>query len=212
VVEGERLVLRTEYGIRAHRAGLVTELGFGEGLTGHVARSGEILVLEDLIGDARAHNLAWLREEGFVSCAGLPLQGREGLVGVALLLTRARHHFTDREIRLLKLFASQAAIAIDNARLHTETRRRRETAEALARSRGSRRGPWIRRTPASVSPTTSARCCAASPPPSTGSTRHGELILLAASGKDDCRQRRQARARGRARASWASPSPSAGAW
>jgi signal transduction histidine kinase/ActR/RegA family two-component response regulator len=132
VVEGERLVLRTEYGIRAHRAGLVTELGFGEGLTGHVARSGEILVLEDLIGDARAHNLAWLREEGFVSCAGLPLQGREGLVGVALLLTRARHHFTDREIRLLKLFASQAAIAIDNARLHTETRRRRETAEALA--------------------------------------------------------------------------------
>ena len=132
VAEGERLVLRTEYGIRAPREGLVTELGLGEGLTGHVARSGEILVLEDLIGDARAHNLAWLREEGFVSCAGLPLHGREGLVGVALLLTRARHRFTDREIRLLKLFASQAAIAIDNARLHTETRRRRETAEALA--------------------------------------------------------------------------------
>ena len=132
VVEGGRLVLRTEWGTRGTRDGLVTELAFGQGLTGHVAQSGEILVLEDLLADPRAHNLDWLRREGFVSFAGLPLRGRDGLVGVALLLTRHRHHFTDREIRLLGLFAAQAAIAIDNARLHTETQRRREAAEALA--------------------------------------------------------------------------------
>ena len=132
VVEGGRLVLRTEWGIRGTRDGLVTELAFGQGLTGHVAQSGEILVLDELLADPRAHNLDWLRREGFVSFAGLPLRGRDGLVGVALLLTRHRHHFTDREIRLLGLFAAQAAIAIDNARLHTETQRRREAAEALA--------------------------------------------------------------------------------
>jgi signal transduction histidine kinase/ActR/RegA family two-component response regulator len=132
VVEGERLKLRTECGTRGMREGLVTELVFGQGLTGHVARSGEILVLDDLLGDPRAHNIEWLRREGFVSFAGLPLRGREGLVGVVLLLTRHRHHFTDREIRLLRLFAAQAAIAIDNARLHTETQRRRQAAEALA--------------------------------------------------------------------------------
>jgi signal transduction histidine kinase/CheY-like chemotaxis protein len=51
---------------------------------------------------------------------------------VALLLSRQRRRFSPREIRLLGLFAAQAAIAIDNARLHTETQRRRETAEALA--------------------------------------------------------------------------------
>ena len=132
VVEGERLVVRAEDGTRSPQSGLVTELGFGEGLTGHVARTGEILVLEDVVGDARAHNLEWLRREGFVSAAGLPLRGRTGLVGVALLLSRQRHRFSPREIRLLGLFAAQAAIAIDNARLHTETQRRRETAEALA--------------------------------------------------------------------------------
>jgi signal transduction histidine kinase/CheY-like chemotaxis protein len=132
VVEGDRLVLTTEWGTRATRDGLVTELAFGHGLTGHVARSGEILVLEDLLADRRAHNLEWLRGEGFVSFAGLPLRGRDGLVGVALLLSRHRHAFSDREIRLLGLFAAQAAIAIDNARLHTETLRRREAAEALA--------------------------------------------------------------------------------
>jgi two-component system cell cycle sensor histidine kinase/response regulator CckA len=126
VVEGDRLVVRADYGTRSPQSGLVTELGFGEGLTGHVARSGEILVLQDLLGDARAHNLEWLRREGFVSCAGLPLRGRDGLVGVALLLSRHRHQFSPREIRLLGLFAAQAAIAIDNARLHTETQRRRE--------------------------------------------------------------------------------------
>ena len=132
VVEGDRLVVRAECGTRSPQSGPVTELHFGEGLTGHVARGGEILVLEDVVGDARAHNLDWLRREGFVSCAGLPLRGRDGLVGVALLFTRQRHRFSPREIRLLSLFAAQAAIGIDNARLHTETQRRREAAEALA--------------------------------------------------------------------------------
>jgi GAF domain-containing protein/ActR/RegA family two-component response regulator len=56
---------------------------------------------------------------------------RERLVGVATVLTRHRHQFASQELKLLRLFGSQAAIAIQNARLYTEMGRRRRANEAL---------------------------------------------------------------------------------
>jgi signal transduction histidine kinase len=121
VVEDSRLVLRADAGTRGPaRSGRATELGFGEGLTGHVALTREVLVVDDLLAEPRALNADWMRREGFVSLASIPLLVRDRLLGVVTFMTRHRHHFKTKELRLLSLFASQAAIAIQNARLFAE--------------------------------------------------------------------------------------------
>ncbi len=132
VVEDSWLRLRAEAGTTGrHGTGDRTELAFGEGMTGHAALTQQRLVVEDVLADARAVNVEWMREEGYVSAAVIPLQVRDRLVGVLTLLTRHRHRFTADELDILDAFASQAAIAIANARLFTETDRRRRAAEAL---------------------------------------------------------------------------------
>jgi signal transduction histidine kinase/ActR/RegA family two-component response regulator len=125
VVEESALVLRAEAGTRGPaRAGRATQLEFGEGLTGHVALTRELLVVDDLLVEPRALNADWMRREGFVSLASIPLLVRDRLLGVATFMTRHRHHFKTKELRLLTLFASQAAIAIQNARLFSHEQER----------------------------------------------------------------------------------------
>jgi GAF domain-containing protein len=132
VVESTRLVLRAEAGTRGQSgSGRQTELAFGEGLTGHAADTHDVVVVEEVLADPRAINVEWMRQQGFVSLAALPLVVRERLVGVATVLTRHHHQFASQELKFLRLFGSQAAIAIQNARLYTETARRRRANEAL---------------------------------------------------------------------------------
>jgi signal transduction histidine kinase len=125
VVEESGLVLRAEAGTRGPaRADRATRLEFGEGLTGHVALTRELLVVDDLLVEPRALNADWIRREGFVSLASIPLLVRDRLLGVATFMTRHRHHFKTKELRLLSLFASQAAIAIQNALLFSHEQER----------------------------------------------------------------------------------------
>ena len=133
VVQGGRLVLRAEAGISGPpRSGRKTELAFGEGLTGHVAAAREPLVVEDVLADPRAVNVEWMRQEGYASLVSLPLVVRAALVGVLSLLTRHPHGFSPGELEILTSFGSQAAIAIENARLFGEAERRERAAESLA--------------------------------------------------------------------------------
>lgn len=125
VVEGDQLVLRAEAGIQGTpRSGQKTAFAFGEGLTGHAAVTRQLLVVDDLLADPRAVNVEWMRREGYVSLVSVPLLVRDRLVGVLSLLTRQRHHFTPEEVAIVTSFGTQAAIAIENARLYgnAETR------------------------------------------------------------------------------------------
>jgi GAF domain-containing protein/CheY-like chemotaxis protein len=132
VAEGDRLVLRAESGVHSPpRSGLKTVLALGEGLTGHVALTRRPLVVEDVIADPRAVNAAWMRAEGYASLLSVPLLVRDRLVGVLSLLTRHRHRFDAEELDSLASFGTQAAIAIDNARLLEDSRTRQGRLETL---------------------------------------------------------------------------------
>ncbi len=132
VVENHWLKLRADAGYRGSRPSeQKAVLAFGEGLSGHVALTRECLVVADVFADPRTVNIEWLRSEGCLSAVVVPLLLREQLVGVLTLFARHRHRFTPDELEILTAFGTQAAIAIQNAQLFTETDRRRRTAEAV---------------------------------------------------------------------------------
>lgn len=79
VAEGERLRVGAQVGVDpAAQAEIKNELAFGEGLTGRVALTRVSLILEDVTGDDRPLDPAWLRRQGFVStraCRSSPRSG-----------------------------------------------------------------------------------------------------------------------------------------
>ncbi|MEI6046461.1 MAG: ATP-binding protein [Chloroflexota bacterium] len=75
--------------------------------------------------DARLNGLRSLnKQEGFQSVLTLPLLNRENLIGVLDLYHDQARVYSSDEIRLLAIFANQAALSITNARLYEESRRR----------------------------------------------------------------------------------------
>ncbi|MBI3626074.1 MAG: GAF domain-containing protein [Candidatus Rokubacteria bacterium] len=132
VAEEDRLVLRRESGTGAGAfGGRQTTFAFGEGLAGHVAQTGEPLVVERVLEDPRTVNIEWMGQEGYVSFAGVPLLFQNRVLGVLAILTRRLTRFSKEEIQLLMSFATQAAIAMENARLYAEASRSAAEHQAL---------------------------------------------------------------------------------
>jgi len=71
---------------------------------------------------------------GFRSLLAVPLRAGERVLGVAVLITsKARAELSEEEMELVRGIANSVALAVDNARLYDETRRRLAESEALQR-------------------------------------------------------------------------------
>jgi signal transduction histidine kinase/putative methionine-R-sulfoxide reductase with GAF domain len=95
-------------------------LQVGEGLAGWVARTGEIVNIPDAYADERFQR-AIDQKSGYRtrSILSVPMVGAFGrLVGVLQVLNKHSGPFTHADEELLVALASQAAIAIENARLY----------------------------------------------------------------------------------------------
>lgn len=85
------------------------------GLTYSVARSGEMIIVEDM----RNHPLFVNTPSNWLgSIIGIPLRVGDNVVGVMNLARSSVGGFHESEIQLLKLLSDQAAIAVSNASLH----------------------------------------------------------------------------------------------
>ncbi|MGD8624750.1 MAG: PAS domain S-box protein [Anaerolineae bacterium] len=125
---GEELELVVEHNLPHDYVGATLRLG--EGLSGKVALSGEPLVVDDYRHwDGRAHIY---EGEPFRRVLGVPMRVGERVIGVINITDdRETGAFAEQEIRLASLFADQAAIAVENARLFELEARRRREAETL---------------------------------------------------------------------------------
>lgn len=102
------------------------QLGFrlGQGSVGTIAASRQPLHVDGPSGDPRLLGVTSYHDE--VRCTlGVPLTVQSDLIGVLQVMNKLDHgHFTPADERLLAAFAGQAALAIHNARLYREVRRR----------------------------------------------------------------------------------------
>lgn len=71
------------------------------------------------------------QDEGIASCVAIPLKVGIQKVGVMFVNYRSPHRFTEDEIANIELFAYQAAVAIHNAQLYEQVRRRAGALQTL---------------------------------------------------------------------------------
>ncbi|MBL7190411.1 SpoIIE family protein phosphatase [bacterium] len=106
----------------------------GLGVAGWVAEHGEAVVLEDISKDPRFY--PGVQEKlGFYTTSYLcvPLKVNDRIIGTAQVLNREDGKpFSEYDLHFMEGFAHQAAIALENARLHQEELEKKRIEEELA--------------------------------------------------------------------------------
>jgi PAS domain S-box-containing protein len=102
----------------------------GQGIAGTVAQTGRGLLVNQYRTSAYA-NPDTLERTSITASLGEPLCYREALIGVITLNHEGGRTFSEGDQALLRLFATQAAIAIENAQLFQAEQTRRREQEAV---------------------------------------------------------------------------------
>ncbi|MFN2451376.1 MAG: ATP-binding protein [Candidatus Dormibacteria bacterium] len=100
----------------ADEVGQVARFGLGEGIVGWAAQKRRVVSVADATKDRRFKTLDLKYAPR--SCLVMPLESPRRLVGALTVARREVQPFTSIEQALMQIIANQAAISIDNARLH----------------------------------------------------------------------------------------------
>ncbi|HUG38263.1 MAG TPA: ATP-binding protein [Candidatus Limnocylindrales bacterium] len=131
LAEGDVLRVRAEAGVSGGNGTEREVLRRGQGLAGAVCETGRPVVLEDVYAHPGLDDVAWLRAEGAVAVAALPLAAAPRVIGTLAVFSRARRVWTPEEVGLLGALAEQAAVSLEKARLFQDTQERRRLSERL---------------------------------------------------------------------------------
>jgi PAS domain S-box-containing protein len=127
--EREQLEVRASYNV-GRKETIGTRIALGEGAMGHVALTREPLIIASY-GEWPGRSSQY-EQVDFHGVMVAPLLMGGKLTGAIAVMDRdPARHFREEDLRLLDLFAPQAAIAIENARLFAAERRRAEEQQAL---------------------------------------------------------------------------------
>ena len=91
-------------------------------ITGRTALEGKVVHVPDVLADPEYTFREGQKLGGYRSNIGVPLLRDGVVIGVFVLTRPTVKPFTDKQIELVRIFADQAVIAIENARLLSELR------------------------------------------------------------------------------------------
>ena len=119
LVDAERSIIRTEAVFQLPPEMLGHETSFGVGLAGLVVSTGRPQIFDRYgdIPDPLNHTLLDF------AVIGIPIIWREQVIGFFGVGAAPPYQFDDADAEVLSLFAKHAGVAIENARLFTETQR-----------------------------------------------------------------------------------------
>ena len=120
VVDGDDLVLMGGTTV-ARKANLKERLRIGESLSGHVAATGEPLIIADSLADARLirEHRAYVPDGMAMMC--VPIRFGSTVLATLAIYRERGYRFGKKDLAHALTLAEQAAIAIRNARLYEET-------------------------------------------------------------------------------------------
>jgi signal transduction histidine kinase len=101
-------------------------------LTGRVSVNKAAVQIDDVLADPSYTYEAAQRLGGFRTMLGVPLLQNDEVIGVLSLWRTQPRRFGDADVSLVRTFADQAAIAIENARLFAETKESLERQTAVS--------------------------------------------------------------------------------
>jgi PAS domain S-box-containing protein len=126
----ERDVLEAIFSVHSTRELAGAEVKRGEGLSGRVWESGEPLIVDNYA--EWEGRLLLLKNTNPVSVLGVPIQWGDEFLGVLTAVGKVGS-FSENDVRLLSLFALQAAVAVRNAQLFQQEQRQAFRLEVLRR-------------------------------------------------------------------------------
>jgi GAF domain-containing protein len=103
-----------------------------ETVTARAIRTRSVCHVADVLSDPKYQRKDNARISGFRGCLGVPMIRDEQVVGAIFVARRQPGLFSDTQVQLLKTFADQAVIAIENVRLFKETKTALEQQTATA--------------------------------------------------------------------------------
>ncbi|MBX3204504.1 MAG: sigma 54-interacting transcriptional regulator [Labilithrix sp.] len=112
------LRLAASAGLSERLDGSHAKVPIGSLKIGQIAATRTPVCSTDVLDDPRFTDKVWLRDNGIVTCAGYPLESDDEVLGVLAMF--ARRPLTELELDWLGIFAAQASVAIQNARLFAE--------------------------------------------------------------------------------------------
>lgn len=134
--DGRTLTIRSALGLSSEYV-LRVRAKVGPGVTGRAAQRREMVVARDLtdqhLGGSSRYTRGLLAQGNYPyrGVIGLPLGTRAGVFGVLTLYWQAPLPLDADDLALAEVFAAQASLAIENARLYEEELRREREAAVL---------------------------------------------------------------------------------
>jgi len=122
----------TEKGVETVRQVYYPMRRSDETVAARAIRSGAICHDPDVLSDPLYPSKEAARVAGFRGCLAVPMVRDEQVIGAIFVARREAGLFTDAQVQLLKTFAAQAVIAIENVRLFNETKEALERQTATA--------------------------------------------------------------------------------
>ncbi|HEY3302092.1 MAG TPA: GAF domain-containing protein [Candidatus Binatia bacterium] len=123
----EEIRVRASYSLDRQDLTRVRVFHPGEGIVGKVMEAGQPIIFEDLRGDRRYKELSSTgntQSGGFCFLAVFPIAAKLSSVGAILCNGRTPRRLTASEVQLITSMAGQIGVAVENARLFSETKQK----------------------------------------------------------------------------------------